>query len=213
MRGEHLNEMREKENKRRFIPACAGNTCQRIPMQYIIGGSSPHARGTRYYKSRRTDGDTVHPRMRGEHESHVTSTVRYPRFIPACAGNTRLLEPRPLFKRVHPRMRGEHNDIVLNLCANSGSSPHARGTHARHASGQIPDWFIPACAGNTPYLHNSQLSIAGSSPHARGTRFSRWSEGLRSAVHPRMRGEHFLDAQRLSAYIRFIPACAGNTKE
>ena len=176
-------------------------------------GSSPHARGTRVCAGVRSANLTVHPRMRGEHVTNPLLSSSSVRFIPACAGNTRLLEPRPLFKRVHPRMRGEHNDIVLNLCANSGSSPHARGTHARHASGQIPDWFIPACAGNTPYLHNSQLSIAGSSPHARGTRFSRWSEGLRSAVHPRMRGEHFLDAQRLSAYIRFIPACAGNTKE
>ena len=94
--------------------------------------------------------------------------------------------------------------------ASTGSSPHARGTRGSPASFTATVRFIPACAGNT------------------GNQFFRLSA---RAVHPRMRGEHFLagaprlagtgssphargtrcqsDARRSNG--RFIPACAGNT--
>ena len=79
---------RHRPRQRRFIPACAGNTCE---------GDARHS------------AQTVHPRMRGEHQTAHVYAAGYTgssphargtlvclvaravnkRFIPACAGNTR----------------------------------------------------------------------------------------------------------------------------
>jgi len=95
----------------RFIPACAGNTVH----SSTAGAWHP-----------------VHPRMRGEHSCmpslnrpragsspHARGTRAkqwrkpgWPRFIPACAGNTSSSVSIPRQQTVHPRMRGEH--VVSN---------------------------------------------------------------------------------------------------
>ena len=112
---------------RRFIPACAGNTLSRTFTSVIMavhprmrgehlaldimrnrgGGSSPHARGTP------TTGRTDHGPTR---------------FIPACAGNTVMLQTAARRGPVHPRMRGEHLLRLQRRREPYGSSPHARGT-------------------------------------------------------------------------------------
>ena len=132
----------------RIIPACAGNTVTLCYSFYYagdhprmrgehhrfrwrvrhVGGSSPHARGTR--SSRR-------PMMR------ITG------IIPACAGNTSwrsIMDPR---SRDHPRMRGEHVIGFIVDCAHWGSSPHARGTLGEYWLRYGYYGIIPACAGNT----------------------------------------------------------------
>ena len=111
----------------RFIPARAGNTPDRI---------------SRYARL------PVHPRPRGEHNSVRTlsrnrigssppargtpTRRRHPllrdRFIPARAGNTRMMCERFNRPSVHPRPRGEHFRYVLPHLSGSGSSPPARGT-------------------------------------------------------------------------------------
>ena len=93
--------------KSRFIPACAGNT----PLSLLIFEHLP-----------------VHPRVRGEHASEAMAARirvgssprargtrlclpvrgRLQRFIPACAGNTRLRGISCITVPVHPRVRGEH---------------------------------------------------------------------------------------------------------
>ena len=215
--------------RHRFIPACAGNT------------SSPIAPG-RF--------PTVHPRVRGEHAGVVVQTAGATgssprargtligniapaaliRFIPACAGNTSPAARQRVLRRfipacagntpgpkrtgraraVHPRVRGEHILLLLWLAKYGGSSPRARGTPDRHQPDLVRRRFIPACAGNTWIL-------AG--------------QFARNPVHPRVRGEHDLEAgepapdtgssprargtrtARLgpASCSRFIPACAGNT--
>ena len=132
----------------RFIPACAGNTRSErmtpapssvhprvrgehlddICRAAIHGGSSPRARGT--------------PPGRLVDRRHI-------RFIPACAGNTRCRDGPPGTDAVHPRVRGEHNHNGTAAPTPAGSSPRARGTHARNLLVVVRIRFIPACAGNT----------------------------------------------------------------
>ncbi len=93
-----------------------------------------------------------------------------------------------------------------------GSSPLARGTRQRHAVAQRRRRFIPAGAGNTPPCR---------------------TRCRRPSVHPRWRGEHFTNSERLPSAggssplargarapapaqgpaHRFIPAGAGNTEK
>ena len=154
--------------RRRFIPACAGNT--------------KDAR-------QRNKHFAVHPRVRGEHLPRDMKPVRpvgssprargtrpaacapgpQPRFIPACAGNTSGCRTRRRRPSVHPRVRGEHIDPLSCVKGVDGSSPRARGTHGHRRRHGLPGRFIPACAGNT------------ASPG--------WSADPGS-VHPRVRGEH-----------------------
>ena len=107
-------------------------------------------------------------------------------------------------------MRGEHDQSVYSDDASLGSSPRARGTHDLVEKDRMRGRFIPACAGNTVACATSCRC---------------------SPVHPRVRGEHeraarhFVDQRgssprargtrrgrsNRSQFVRFIPACAGNT--
>ena len=194
---------------RRFIPARAGNT----------------RTGTWWRSS-----TSVHPRSRGEHRRHPDTIIEAdgssplargtlhrpaprpgrPRFIPARAGNTDASERVRARSTVHPRSRGEHSPSPGTVLASAGSSPLARGTPSMATSLDVHPRFIPARAGNT---------VSGC---------RRTSD---TGVHPRSRGEHVISAHirsravgssplargtpvrssRLRAWIRFIPARAGNT--
>ena len=216
------------------------------------GGSSPLARGTHRPRQRRSRhgrfipagaGNTgaparlaclrsVHPRWRGEHDTHALSdaikfgssplargtrarhllAVALVRFIPAGAGNTTARASPPSLPPVHPRWRGEHPKAPPIGTASAGSSPLARGTRHADALRLAADRFIPAGAGNT-------------------SRSCPWSTA--TTVHPRWRGEHYRIAARSRpaggssplargtqvqarlhvAGARFIPAGAGNTSE
>ena len=152
-------------------------------------GSSPHVRGTRPYQR----------------------TARFVmRFIPACAGNTRIDYDGQHNQPVHPRMCGEHTKSATIKVSLVGSSPHVRGTRSKLKKKGPVRRFIPACAGNTEYTMYSVDAVA---------------------VHPRMCGEHgnlsctFYPSNGSSPHVRgtlrvlrlvcsnrrFIPACAGNT--
>jgi len=178
----------------------------------------------------KTTGRPVHPRVCGEHlfqrgtlgfvfgsSPRVRGTLKSElnvgalgRFIPACAGNTRLLSSTTQSPAVHPRVCGEHSRALMVHAPLAGSSPRVRGTPPL-----VRPWcwgrrFIPACAGNTratcrwrcsgavhprvcgEHLVNQTLwgPAAGSSPRVRGTR-PKWLVSARAS--------------------RFIPACAGNT--
>ena len=167
----------------RFIPACAGNTLLfRSIFQRIIG-SSPRARGTQKSMAESQGTGTVHPRVRGERGSlgHGWTYVvgssprargthgsrdrsdRCQRFIPACAGNTRLAACRRSARSVHPRVRGEHASTLDPRPDPPGSSPRARGT----LFDGLP--VHPRVRGEHQFVVVHVRPVAGSSPRARGT--------------------------------------------
>ena len=179
------------EHDVRFIPACAGNT-----------GASVIER----------QGDSVHPRVCGEHQPFAAGAAPVQRFIPACAGNTP--PPRETanqaqrfipacagntrFRRgvapgrtVHPRVCGEHPPVRAAGETVPGSSPRVRGTRNRWRSNGVAPPVHPRVCGEHRYLAKYQTKQTGSSPRVRGTLGGR--------------------ARRVPQR-RFIPACAGNTR-
>ncbi len=114
--------------RRRFIPAGAGNTTGQPQRFNRNDGLSPLARGTRRQR-----------------------IVRLPlhRFIPAGAGNTSTLSITTDRVTVYPRWRGEHEAISKTPAIAAGLSPLARGTLCRCQHCWRVIRFIPAGAGNT----------------------------------------------------------------
>ena len=167
VRGTHLQGARHQALER-FIPACAGNTLLRQPVEPPL---------------------TVHPRVCGEHlkeyRNPYPSTGSSPRvrgtqlegvhvggvgrFIPACAGNTSRRRNSDGLISVHPRVCGEHPKVNGATLRSFGSSPRVRGTRPERHCGVQGQRFIPACAGNTV---NAPVFRAFMS------------------VHPRVCGEH-----------------------
>ena len=96
---------RRGAGRRRFIPACAGNsrppTCRRPspPVHPRVCGELP---GT--ITSARLDPGSS-PRVRGT-PGHRCSPTRRGRFIPACAGNSRSRRTSATSPTVHPRVCG-----------------------------------------------------------------------------------------------------------
>ena len=127
-RGTHGQPLEQQENDR-IIPAWAGNTARhavkrsgladhpRVGGEHFWGlgvpcdlsGSSPRGRGTR-------------PRSRRLH--------RWPRIIPAWAGNTYRFSLSPSLSPDHPRVGGEHIKTRSPTRIGAGSSPRGRGTPA-----------------------------------------------------------------------------------
>ncbi len=162
------NVRRKADKNFRFIPAGAGNTAATLPFW------NPSA---------------VYPRWRGEHSviwfSHSVvpglsplargtqfcphGAIYFLRFIPAGAGNTLKRHIQKIETPVYPRWRGEHREVKAKHARMPGLSPLARGTlqHIRWFLARVR--FIPAGAGNTRALADTQQA---------------------QTVYPRWRGEH-----------------------
>ena len=154
--------------RRRFIPAGAGNT-QKQNTETAVPAVYPRWRGEHALMTLRQRWQPgLSPLARGTHTAGIPHQ-RKSRFIPAGAGNT---FPRRLqmgHSPVYPRWRGEHNNIHRIGSSATGLSPLARGTHIKNECTQKRERFIPAGAGNT-------------------WRYREMSRSL--AVYPRWRGEH-----------------------
>ena len=155
-------------------------------------------------------GNGSSPRVRGTLNDNTRARIQ-PRFIPACAGNTRRGAPRAATSTVHPRVCGEHPPPVVQQVQARGSSPRVRGTRHRARPRLRPRRFIPACAGNTggsrarPRLRPVHPRVCGEHQTCPAI-----SEGMPGSS-PRVRGTP-RDTERPRACPRFIPACAGNTR-
>ncbi len=112
--------------RRRFIPACTGNTksTQNCPVtspvhprvygEYVFG----------YGHTRTNSGSS--PRVRGIPDIHALEDTET-RFIPACTGNTRSSGRGRRYRSVHPRVYGEYRWHRGTLLWRYGSSPRVRG--------------------------------------------------------------------------------------
>ena len=150
------------------------------------------------------------PRVRGTHQPHRAGGGGR-RFIPACAGNSRVRDAIVRVRPVHPRVCGE-----LPNCGGFGawprtSSPRVRGTPPNPNPQTEKDRFIPACAGNSPPDKGKYPSwtvhprVCGELPNTPA------SKSLACGSSPRVRGTHILERCILARH-RFIPACAGNSR-
>ena len=151
-----------------------------------------------------------HPRIRGEHQPHISTLPRemgsspHSRgtlnrkysdnfcfgIIPAFAGNTVPLRVFASIVEDHPRIRGEHNEGVK-------WTPQEQ-------------WIIPAFAGNTSL---NLISITGlwDHPRIRGEHCSRMAATFfKRGSSPHSRGTPH-GQSRLALRIWIIPAFAGNT--
>ena len=203
------NRKMDKQKRKRFIPACAGNSF-RAPAASPAPPVHPRVCGEqcKAYNAR-WGHDGSSPRVRGTDHRGAVRRQRT-RFIPACAGNSCTRQIDPSDNSVHPRVCGEQRTSGGVDFKGVGSSPRVRGTGTRANHAYRVGRFIPACAGNS-WLHLS----------------ARW----RTAVHPRVCGEQLVDSGDCRQYFgssprvrgtghqallgkllgRFIPACAGNS--
>ena len=177
-----------RRDRRRFIPACAGNGAAGFPGR---------------------DHATVHPRVCGERFHSLAHRNPRGRFIPACAGNGRTAAGRLGMRSVHPRVCGERSPTAPVPSPIVGSSPRVRGTADLAAHDLLARRFIPACAGNGTSTRPAWTSRPVH-PRVCGERSARTPLARRvPGSSPRVRGTGAAHV-RLAVDRRFIPACAGN---
>ncbi len=192
----------------RFIPACAGNAPEIVPVLSILA-VHPRVCGERAWVHDEVMIDAgSSPRVRGTRACYVFLSW-FPRFIPACAGNALARRSRIHSSTVHPRVCGERPCTVCATVTRSGSSPRVRGTQFYSSLHQRGERFIPACAGNA-LRHPPPSRYGPVHPRVCGERKRSGITGVPSGgSSPRVRGTLAIPERR-TAKRRFIPACAGN---
>ena len=219
------------EGRSRDHPRIRGEHMSAPTPSWKTGGSSPHTRGapprscgssfrpgiipayagsTRAWRRSGT-APRDHPRIRGEHDTHlcilqsgqgssphtrgapVTGSLAMTRsgIIPAYAGSTTGSAAPGISAEDHPRIRGEHPLIGECKARTPGSSPHTRGAPARRAGATAWSGDHPRIRGEHATWRRSSATRTGSSPHTRGAR------------------EHHV---LLPAKFGIIPAYAGSTR-
>ena len=168
--------------------ACGANNFQSVICWYARGSS---------------------PRVRGKHDRSEAGLARW-RIIPACAGQTAVVNVLAYDEPDHPRVCGANSMSVSHMVTNPGSSPRVRGKQLLRRCSRPLIRIIPACAGQTrsawwcwtrrtdhprvcganPLFHAAAIAESGSSPRVRGKPYE-------TALAPE--------------WIRIIPACAGQT--
>lgn len=116
--------------KRRIIPACAGNTC---PILLISAFTEDHPRLLGEYVAYALQRDIPwgsSPLARGILNRCVCKSY-ISRIIPACAGNTKSDKYCQNLYWDHPRLCGEYSFLNCFFLCRLGSSPLVRGIHSK----------------------------------------------------------------------------------
>ena len=147
--------------------------------------------------------------MRGTGDFHSFDSY-VPRFIPAHAGNSRMIQTAPCCRPVHPRACGEQAAGFHDFEVQRGSSPRMRGTGCTVSKIVGLDRFIPAHAGNRT-RNMSPRTATTVHPRACGEQAAACARGHPDfGSSPRMRGTALVSESPASPS-RFIPAHAGNS--
>ena len=157
-----------------IIPAYAGSTSRPRPS---TGTTRDHPRVCGEHRGLTIIGKSAQgssPRMRGALPRHVPANS-WGGIIPAYAGSTTCRWQMRLTCRDHPRVCGEHGRFPHAARGRRGSSPRMRGAHALDWSFGFDLGIIPAYAGSTDLID---------------------PEGEDDEDHPRVCGEHRVDARR-----------------
>ena len=151
-----------------LIPAHAGKTCSRRPLE-TIRGAHPRSRGENAGQIIEAFvGAGSSPLTRGKLALEALDNAGLG-LIPAHAGKTCSWSCPRARSRAHPRSRGENPDAPGIASANWGSSPLTRGKHNCESSFHYLGRLIPAHAGKT------------------GSAGLRWNT---DRAHPRSRGKN-----------------------
>ena len=194
-----------------LIPACAGKTT-RTASSGRSSRAHPRVCGENWCARQgwqREKGSS--PRVRGK-QLFTRRPLRWWRLIPACAGKTPAVVPRPDSGRAHPRVCGENVVGEFEEVSGAGSSPRVRGKPRLAGYWIGIAGLIPACAGKTP------ASPATSRQPTAHPRVCGENAGLSSAASltagssPRVRGKQ-RGVQLTNQSRGLIPACAGKTDQ
>ncbi len=198
-----------KSSGSRFIPAGAGNSITWL-CRMTLSPVYPRWRGELSLPlNLQADASGLSPLARGtlKISSPVQDSLR---FIPAGAGNSKMINTRLYDFPVYPRWRGELRPVETRLRCSYGLSPLARGTRSREALKFADQRFIPAGAGNSA-LRSTTRSTRSVYPRWRGELQSGSASYVPSAgLSPLARGT--LHGVGTHQHLRrFIPAGAGNS--
>ena len=166
----------------------------------VCGGTSARLR-----LAERLDG--LSPRVRGNHELTITA-AKPVRSIPACAGEPIYGNSLDRCNRVYPRVCGGTVALASPAVLMSGLSPRVRGNLSAMTAISLRLRSIPACAGEPPSAAASRYSPRVYPRVCGGTDDSVMSVMYSWGLSPRVRGNRYDSAGRLSCQ-QSIPACAG----
>ena len=187
---------------------CGGNDNHVITPQQL-GGTSPRVRGNNLLQLRETENAGTSPRVRGKRlgEQAVLADLRY---IPACAGETKIPPLAHCAMGVHPRVCGGNErayqngeigegtsprvrgnmPLVITPRGTYGTSPRVRGKQCNHPRILTTPRYIPACAGETRSLYASPWTFGVHPRVCGGNSYCHSSPSTTAGTSPRVRGKH-----------------------
>ena len=171
------------------------------------------------------------PRLRGTRIGAERGEPRR-RFIPAFAGNAKLLSCPPASSPVHPRVCGERYWSSPWMVGRGGSSPRLRGTPATVLYARLRYAVHPRVCGERDRGFSSAALVMRFIPAFAGNARASAPRICTTPVHPRVCGERVISLRTTSRCsgssprlrgtlrtmqyqieeLRFIPAFAGNAR-
>ena len=193
----------------RSIPACAGESFVSAPGASAYAVYPRVCGGIPLLPPSRRRRQGLSPRVRGNRKRQP-QTDEYTGSIPACAGESIVLQNRSVLSPVYPRVCGGIIARRTDACLYLGLSPRVRGNHVEFDAPHAVHGSIPACAGES-----AASSVAAATPAVYprvcgGIPAEVWAGAGTRGLSPRVRGNPF-QGQFTIGTPGSIPACAGES--